>query len=120
METADMAAIFFKADIGVGTLALHRKNMQEASPLKIAEYVFWGLPVITAYNDVNLKGLDFNLELDNKEDNIHSSSLAKISAFVAKNASLILDEKERNLISMEYLESLRIASIQSHLKKLYE
>jgi hypothetical protein len=120
METADMPAIFFKADIGVGTLALHRKNMQEASPLKIAEYVFWGLPVITAYDDVNLKGLDFNLELANIEDNIHPSSLEQIRAFVVKNASRILNEKERNLISMEYLESLRMASVQSHLKELHE
>lgn len=120
METADMPAIFFKADIGVGTLALHRKNMQEASPLKIAEYVFWGLPVITAYDDVNLKGLDFNLQLANIEDNIHSFSLAQISDFVAKNASRILNEKERNFISMQYLESLRIASIQSQVKKFHE
>lgn len=35
----------------IGTLALHRKNMTEASPLKTREYLAHGFPVIIGYKD---------------------------------------------------------------------
>jgi hypothetical protein len=39
------------ADIGIGTLALHRKDMDEISPLKVREYLAHGLPVLIGYAD---------------------------------------------------------------------
>lgn len=111
MDTKDMPDIFFKADIGVGTLALHRKNMNEASPLKVAEYVFWGLPVITAYVDINLQGKEFNLELPNIEDNITKATLEQIRIFVDRNANKILSDQERATISMYSIEAKRLANI---------
>jgi hypothetical protein len=45
-------------DIGVGTLALFRKKMKEASPLKTREYAAFGLPMIVGYWDTDLH--DFN------------------------------------------------------------
>lgn len=115
METVDMPDIFFKADIGVGTLALHRKKMNEASPLKVAEYVFWGLPVITAYADVNLQGTDFNLELPNVEDNITNATLEMIRAFVTQNANRVLLAEERNVVSLASIEASRIDHIKAYL-----
>ncbi|MBX2995755.1 MAG: hypothetical protein KF681_13070 [Bdellovibrionaceae bacterium] len=50
-ELRDLAR---KMDFGIGTLALHRKGMEEASPLKTREYAAWGLPFVYAYRDTDL------------------------------------------------------------------
>jgi hypothetical protein len=42
-----------QADVAIGTLALYRKRMQEASPLKTREYLAYGLPVVIAYVDTD-------------------------------------------------------------------
>lgn len=46
--------LFKISDIGVGTLALYTKNMKEAAPLKVRHYIAKGLPVIIAYDDVDI------------------------------------------------------------------
>lgn len=64
--------ILTAADIACGTLALYRKNMQEACPLKVREYLACGLPTILAYQDTDLCDLeaDFLLRLPNVESNV--------------------------------------------------
>jgi len=42
------------ADVGVGALALERKNMREAQPIKTRHYLGSGLPVIIGYQDTLL------------------------------------------------------------------
>ena len=111
--------LYMKSDVGIGSLALHRINLYEASPLKIAEYVFWGLPVVTAYKDINLHNLDFNLELPNEENNINSFNIERIKKFLEKNSSRILTDDERKIVSMEYLEEKRMSSIFNLLKFIY-
>lgn len=69
---------------GVGTLALERKGISEASPLKVREYLSRGLPVLYNYNDTDIDSdedfkeqymLKFDGELDLKEV---SNKLSKI------------------------------------------
>jgi hypothetical protein len=71
-----MGAILAKADVAIGTLALHRKNMQEASALKVRESLMAGIPTIIAYEDTDLVGLDlpYILRLPNTEDNVHKNA----------------------------------------------
>lgn len=59
-------------DCAVGSLALHRIQLNESSPLKTRECLALGLPMILAYNDTDLNGVkcDFLLKIPNKEDNI--------------------------------------------------
>jgi glycosyltransferase involved in cell wall biosynthesis len=60
-----------KTDIAIGTLALHRKVMNEACALKVREYLALGLPVILAYDDTDfLDDTSFILKLPNSENNI--------------------------------------------------
>lgn len=60
-------AIIERADVAVGTLALHRKRMEEACPLKVREYLARGLPTIIGYKDVDFPGdVDFLLEIPNR------------------------------------------------------
>lgn len=41
-------------DLGIGTLSLHRKNMQEACPLKVRDYWRLGMPCVLGYTDTAL------------------------------------------------------------------
>ncbi|WP_057940608.1 hypothetical protein [Acetomicrobium hydrogeniformans] len=62
------------SDCAIGTLALHRNGMKEASPLKVREYLAYGLPVIIAYEDTDFpNGASFLLKLPNCEDNIDNN-----------------------------------------------
>lgn len=83
MSLVDYRDIMARADCGIGTLALHRNRMSEASPLKTREYLAYGLPVIIGYDDTDFpQGADFLLQIPNSEDNVERS-LGSIGRFVA-------------------------------------
>lgn len=72
------------SDIGICTLSLHNKNMNEACPLKSRQYLAQGLPIIYAYNDTDLKGdEEFTLKLPNTNDNV-KNNIQQIKEFVFK------------------------------------
>lgn len=62
------------ADAAISSLALHRVQLEEASPLKSRECLAFGLPLVVAYTDTDLDETagDFLLKIPNKEDNIQS------------------------------------------------
>lgn len=64
--------IYLSTDIACGTLALHRKNMDEACPLKVREALAYGIPVMIAYHDTDLSEvtLDAILQIPNNENNV--------------------------------------------------
>jgi hypothetical protein len=72
LTTQKYQKILVSADVAISSLALHRKQMEEASPLKSRECLAFGLPLIVAYIDTDLGDADrdFLLKIPNKEDNI--------------------------------------------------
>jgi glycosyltransferase involved in cell wall biosynthesis len=71
LERSEYEQILRQANCSIGTLALNRNNMEEASPLKTREYLAYGLPVIIGYSDTDFpQGADFLLQLPNTEDNV--------------------------------------------------
>jgi glycosyltransferase involved in cell wall biosynthesis len=84
LAPAQYGGLLGAADFGIGPLALHRKGMSEASPLKVREYLLHGLPVLTAHEDTDFPGQEpwFVLRLPNSEDNV-ASGLPAIRAWVA-------------------------------------
>ena len=78
----ELAALYARSDVGIGTLALHRKAMREAAPLKVREYIAYGLPVIVGYTDVDLNGFDCVLDIGNHENNVREA-VGRIRDFVA-------------------------------------
>ncbi|MGG3454445.1 glycosyltransferase [Paenibacillus rhizolycopersici] len=59
-----------RADLAIGTLALYRKGMEEASPLKVREYLANGLPVIAAYRETDFpEPVPFFLQLPGEPEN---------------------------------------------------
>jgi glycosyltransferase involved in cell wall biosynthesis len=74
--------ILASVDIAIGTLALHRKEMDEACPLKVREYLACGIPTIIGYRDTDFpQSVPFLLQLPNMPDNVQMH-VNEISAFV--------------------------------------
>ena len=74
--------ILRRCHVGISSLALHRKNMNEASPLKSRQYLASGLPVIQGYEDTDIaSNSSCILQLPNTNDNCQKN-LEKIRAFV--------------------------------------
>lgn len=85
LERAEVLSVLAKADVGVGTLALHRKLMTEACPLKVREYLAIGLPVLYAYSDADVDSLGpWCLRIANTESNI-VDEIDRIDAFVRRS-----------------------------------
>lgn len=78
-----LSQLYKNMDFGFGTLALHRKNLGEITPLKTREYLAYGIPVIGAYEDTDLDGCEFFLRLPNIEAGV-SDSVELIRDFVRK------------------------------------
>ncbi len=84
MNRRDYTRILAAADIAIVTIALHRNNMHEATPLKVREYLAFGLPTIIGYKDTDFpSGAPFLLQLPNCESNI-SENMELIQSFVVK------------------------------------
>ncbi len=61
-----------EADAACGTLALHRKGMNEASTLKVREALAYGIPLVLAYDDTDLMEINSEtiLRIPNIEPNV--------------------------------------------------
>lgn len=98
-----------QADVAIGTLALHRKRMNEGCPLKVREYLAYGLPVIIGYRDTDFpQGAPFILELTNTEDNVESSVTA-IENFLSKWKGQRVPRSAISHIDVQVKESQRLA-----------
>ncbi|WP_223068712.1 glycosyltransferase [Paenibacillus caui] len=84
MKRSEYQPLLERADVAIGTLALYRKEMKEASPLKVREYLANGLPVIIAYEETDFADeVPFMLKLPLGPWNIRDH-LAAIERFVAQ------------------------------------
>jgi hypothetical protein len=96
------------ADVAIGPLALHRNRMDEASPLKVADYLAYGLPVIIAHQDTRFPdGAPFLLQLSNEEDNV-DRALDDIAAFVDSWVGRRVDRREIRVIDAPLVERQRL------------
>jgi hypothetical protein len=82
LRSEEYKQVLAGADVAVSSLALHRIQLEEASPLKSRECLALGLPLVIAYVDTDLSDgdHDFLLKIPNKEDNIQTHGEA-IQAF---------------------------------------
>ncbi|MFU1981669.1 glycosyltransferase [Bordetella hinzii] len=69
----DLVKRYEQTDVALGTLALHRKNMREAAPLKTRECLAYGIPVIGGYDDADLDGAGYWLNIGNTEHNVEQA-----------------------------------------------
>lgn len=106
--------VLSKVDVGIGTLALHRKAMEETSALKICEYLAYGIPIILPYQDTALIGLNLDtiLRIPNTETSIEDTWMT-IRDFAYRMKGRRVD---RNLVAerigTDYLEATRLEFFQ--------
>lgn len=58
LDGAELNTLFNDHHIGIGSLALHRMGLKEASVLKVREYIVRGMPFILGYKDTDLFNAD--------------------------------------------------------------
>lgn len=108
MDWAELNVLYREMDFGFGTLALHRKNMNEACPLKSREYVAYGLPVVGAYVDTDLSGEEFFLQIENSEYGVLDAK-DEILAFAEKWKGRAIDRSRiAALIDNDVKERARV------------
>lgn len=111
--------ILMLSDVACGTLALHRKNMQEASPLKVREAVAYGIPLILGYHDTDLSEIknEYVLNIPNTEDNVKTYA-EQIRSFAYKMMGRRLDrEAFRACLDQIHKEEVRLQFFADILQK---
>ena len=82
LARAEYEPVAARCTVGFGTLALHRKGMEEACALKVREYLAMGLPVVLGNRDADIpKGAAYSLQLPNEERNV-AENVERIEGFV--------------------------------------
>lgn len=111
-------SILAKTDIGIGTLALHRVRMNEATPLKVREYLAVGLPVIIGYHDTDLSdNMEFILEIPNCERNV-IKNIELIKNFVYDMHGFRVDREKIKFLDYKFKENLRLEFFERILKNM--
>jgi glycosyltransferase involved in cell wall biosynthesis len=114
LEPAEYRPLLERADVAVGTLGLYRKRMNEASPLKVREYLAVGVPTIVGYRDSDfLDGADFLLEVPNEATGV-TASIERIRDFleawrgrrVPRSDVAHLDVRVKERARLSFLESI--------------
>jgi hypothetical protein len=117
LPTDQYVRIMQRADAGIGTLALHRNGMSEASPLKVREYLASGLPVIIGYTDTDFKGDQaFILKMPNTEENVRES-MDGIRSFVTAWKGRRVERRWIEALDTRKKEAERLAFFQQSLNR---
>ena len=112
----DYMELLHGSDVAVSTLALHRKGMEEASPLKTREYLAAGVPTMTAYQDTDFpRGAPFLLQLPNVEDNV-LPHLEKIDEFVQGMRGVNVQRSSIAHLDWSAKEARRLAFMRSFVE----
>jgi hypothetical protein len=112
LEPEAYTPIVRNVDVAIGTLGLYRNAMDEASPLKVREYLALGIPSIIGYDDTDFPdATSFLLRIPNRPDGvIHSKS--QIEAFVERSLGTRVPREAIQHLDIRAKESARLAFIQ--------
>lgn len=109
LDRAGVVEVLATADVGVGTLALHRKSMNEACPLKVREYLAVGLPILYGYTDPDADDLGrYALRIENTETNV-IDALDAIDAFVTRSRGVRVPRSAVGHLDVAVKEGQRLA-----------
>lgn len=104
--------IMANADVGIGTLALHRIDLNEACVLKVREYLAYGIPTIIGYHDTDFpKPVPYILKIPNTPNNI-IDSLQSIEEFVQTARGRRVAKHDINHLDVNFKEKQRIEFFQ--------
>ena len=113
LAPAEYRQLLVHADVAIGSLALYRAGISEASTLKVREYLAAGLPVIVGYRDTDFpEGAPFILSIPNEPSGIRSSAKA-IEGFVNAWRGRRVPRPEVSHLDVTAKESARCASLRA-------
>ncbi len=116
----DLLKLYAQCHVGVGALALFRKNLYANSTLKVCEYIAHGLPVITGYTEMIFKehAPSWALELKGEEGMFtKAQNIFKVQEFVLQNARRVVSHAESApYIDAHMWEAKKILWLQSILE----
>lgn len=120
LGAGDASQIMSSMDVGIASLALHRKKMDEACPLKMRQYLAHGIPVLGAFADTDISpSQDFYCRLPNCEDNIvpHAEQIRRFVSGAFNNVALRSKARyfAENNLAQEAKEAVRLAFFASAL-----
>lgn len=117
LNTQEYKEVLAGMDCAIGTLGLHRIQLNESSPLKTRECLALGLPMVLPYEDTDLDDLecDFLLKIPNKEDNIQTHAQA-IFDFACRMRGRRVKREQIEKLDQARKESERIAFFKEFLK----
>jgi hypothetical protein len=117
LERQEYEPIFAQADVALGTLAMHRIQVDERSTLKFGEYLAYGLPTIIAYQDTNLlEPRPYVLRLPNTPDNV-LTHLDDIRQFVRAMRGVRVPRNEIAHLDVHQKEQQRLAFFQQVIEQ---
>lgn len=116
LEGRKLDQVFSECHIAAGSLAVGRKGLSEACPLKVREYIARGIPFIYGYDDPDLRdNVPWCLKVPSREDPIEMgevvefaekmSSLPSVSFAMRKFAKERLDWSKKMLDMLEFVRS---------------
>lgn len=109
LSQAQYEPLIAKADVAIGPLSLHIINNDESSPLKIREYLAYGLPVIICSRDTDFPdGAPFLLQLSNEPDNV-KRNISEIGNFVNEWRNKRIPREAVNFLDVRVKEKKRVA-----------
>ncbi len=112
LKNEDYIPILYNCDVGLGTMALYRKDMTEACPLKVREYLAHGLPVILPYKDTAFMNdnLEWILNIPGKKGEVlKPNQVERIITFCYKvSGSRVSHKESERYIDAIYLEKERL------------
>ncbi|MFP6875022.1 MAG: hypothetical protein VCA55_16105 [Verrucomicrobiales bacterium] len=107
--------IFKQASCGLGTAGLHTKDMEEACPLKVRDYLSAGLPVILPYRDTAFLGRDapdWVLEVPNSKGGLLVAKDTILDFVNRMNGQRIPLEEVAPYVGSDYWEARRMAFLE--------
>ena len=112
LDRDEYLQIFRISDVAFGSMARHRRGMNETSTLKMREYLTCGLPVITGHKDPDFTGKEpYILELPNYEKNV-VDHIQEIESFAKKWKGKRVERKLVEHLDVRFKEKERLAFFQ--------
>jgi hypothetical protein len=111
LKTEEYRELITSCDIGIGTLAVNSAGIEEASPLKVREYVAAGLPIIVGYNDTAFVGKELPkwvLQLPSNTSELLGSIDEIVRFCIDKKDYVVPKEEAISFFSIEQMEAKRL------------
>ena len=107
----ELDKIYNITNIGVGSLGIHRINLETVQPLKNREYCAKGLPFIISFNDPYFKDKEFVYKVSNNE------KLLDIEKIIEWYKNLKITSKEIREYSKNFSWDIQMKKVVDYLKE---